>query len=128
MSLPEVITRRLVAGAVGAGVVAVALLSAAAGSAAADPAPRPPNCTAADVAGVAASVATALSAYLFTHPDVNGFYTGLQDQPKDQLRDNVQNYFGANPQEQSDLEGIRQPLTDIRQRCQWTPLLGQGAA
>jgi heme-binding protein len=125
MSLPEVITRRSLAGVMGAGVVAGALLSAAAGSAAADPAPRPPNCTAADVAGVAASVATALSAYLFTHPDVNGFYTGLQDQPKDQLRDNVQNYFGANPQEQSDLEGIRQPLTDIRQRCQWTPLLGQ---
>jgi hemophore-related protein len=37
----------------------------------------------------------------------------------------VQNYFNANPQEQADLEGIRQPLTDIRQRCQWTPLLGQ---
>jgi Haemophore, haem-binding len=40
----------------------------------------------------------------------------------------VQNYFGANPQEEAELEGIRQPLTDIRERCQWTPLLGQGAA
>jgi hemophore-related protein len=57
---------------------------------------------------------------------VNGFYTGLQDQPKDQIQDDVQNYFTANPQEQADLEGIRQPMTDVRQRCQWTPLLGQG--
>ena len=76
----------------------------------------------------AAGVATALSTYLFTHPDVNGFYTGLQDQPKDQIGGQVQNYFSTNPQEEADLEGIRQPLTDIRERCQWTPLLGQGAA
>jgi heme-binding protein len=130
MSLSEFIKRRVVLGAVGAGVLAGTVLSAlsgTAGIAAADPPARPPNCSAADVAGVAAGVATALSTYLFTHPDVNGFYTGLQDRPKDQLRDDVQNYFNANPQEEADLEGIRQPLTDVRERCQWTPLLGQGA-
>jgi heme-binding protein len=126
MSLSEILPRRVVVGAIGAGAVTGTLLCATAGTAAADPPPRPPNCTAADVAGVAAGVATSLSTYLFTHPDVNGFYTDLQDQPKDQIRDDVQNYFNANPQEQADLEGIRQPLTDIRQRCQWTPLVGQG--
>jgi heme-binding protein len=47
---------------------------------------RPPA-PAADVAGVAA----ALSTYLATHPDLNEFYTGLQDRPKDQIRTNVQN-------------------------------------
>lgn len=118
------IPRRLLAGAIGAG----ALLCATAGTAAADPASRPPNCTAADVAGVAAGVATSLSAYLFTHPDLNGFYTGLQDRPKDQIRDAVQQYFDANPQEQADLENIRQPMVDIRERCQWTPLIGQAGA
>ncbi len=128
MSLSGFIQRRVLFGAIGVGVVAGTMLCGTAGQATADPAPRPPNCSAADVAGVAAGVATTLSAYLFTHPDVNGFYTGLQDQPKDQLRDDVQNYFNANPQEQADLEGIRQPLIDIRERCQWTPLLGQGAA
>jgi heme-binding protein len=117
--------RRVVTGAIGAAAIAGTLLSA--GTAAADPPPRPPNCTAADVAGVAAGVAASLSTYLLTHPDVNGFYTGLQDQPKDQLRDDVQNYFSANPQEEADLEGIRQPLVEIRERCHWTPLAGQGA-
>ena len=125
MLLSSPISRRVVVGALGAGAITGTLLSATAGTAAADP-PRPPDCTAADVAGVAAGVATALSNYLFTHPDVNGFYTGLQDRPKDQIQNDVQNYFNANPQEQADLEGIRQPMTDIRQRCQWTPLLGQG--
>ena len=128
MFLSEIIPRRGVVGAIAASAVTGTLLGVTAGTAAADPPPRPPNCTAADVAGVAASVATALSAYLFTHPDVNGFYTDLQDRPKDQLRDDVQNYFNANPQEQADLEGIRQPLSDVRQRCQWTPLLGHGDA
>ncbi|KKC06622.1 hypothetical protein AWC17_05510 [Mycobacterium nebraskense] len=112
----------------GAGAVTGTLLCATAATAAADPPPRPANCTAADVAGVAAGVAAALSTYLFTHPDLNGFYTDLQDRPKDQIRDDVQQYFNANPQEQADLENIRQPLADIRQRCQWTPLVGQAGA
>ncbi len=128
MFLADLIPRRLLVGAIGAGAVTGTLLCATAATAAADPPPRPPNCTAADVAGVAAGVATALSAYLYTHPDLNGFYTDLQDRPKDQLRDEVQQYFNANPQEQADLENIRQPMVDVRQRCQWTPLLGQGGA
>ena len=128
MSPSQFNSHRSVIGLVGAGVIAGTLLSGTAGEAAADPTPRPPNCSAADVAGVAAGVATALTTYLFTHPDVNGFYTGLQDQPKDQIGGQVQNYFSNNPQEEAELEGIRQPLTDIRERCHWTPLLGQGAA
>jgi hemophore-related protein len=120
--------RQVLVCAVGAAALAGTLSCAIVGTAAADPPPRPPNCTAADVAAVATGVGAALTTYLFTHPDVNGFYTDLQDQPKDQLRDDVQNYFNANPQEQADLEGIRQPMTDIRQRCQWTPLLGQNGS
>ncbi|OBG95622.1 hypothetical protein A5697_24045 [Mycobacterium sp. E3251] len=128
MFFAHLIPRRLLVGAVGTGAVTGTLLCATAATAAADPPPRPPNCTAADVAGVAAGVAAALSSYLFTHPDLNGFYTDLQDRPKDQIRDDVQQYFGANPEEQADLENIRQPMVDVRQRCQWTPLLGQGGA
>ena len=128
MPLSEFISHRAVVGALGAGVIAGTLVSSGAGVAMADPTPRPPNCSAADVAGVAAGVANSLTTYLFTHPDVNAFYTGLQDQPKDQIGAQVQNYFTNNPQEEAELEGIRQPLTDIRERCNWTPLLGQGTA
>lgn len=128
MFVSKIIARRVVVGAIGAGAVTGTLLCASAATAAADAPPRPADCTAANVASVAAGVATALSTYLFTHPDVNNFYTGLQDQPKDQIQGAVQNYFDANPQEQADLEGIRQPMVDIRQRCQWTPLLGQPGA
>ena len=128
MFLSDLIPRRVVVGAIGAGAVTGTLLCATAGTAAADPPPRPPNCTAADVAGVAAGVGGGALDLPVHSPGLNGFYTDLQDRPKDQIRDDVQNYFNANPQEQADLENIRQPMTDIRQRCQWTPLLGQGGA
>jgi hemophore-related protein len=125
--LAAFIARRSIVGALGVSAAAGTWLCAV-GIAAADPPPRPPNCTAADVAGVAAGVAAATSAYLFTHPEANGFFTDLQGKPRDQMRDEVQNYVDANPQVQADLERIRQPLTDIRQRCTWTPLLGPDGA
>jgi hemophore-related protein len=111
---------RVVAGAIAAGAVSGAMLFGAAGSATADPeaAPAPPNCTAADLAGVAAGVAAATSAYLFAHPDVNDYFTSLKGQPREDIRDQLQQYMDANPQAHADLEGIRQPLTDFKARCQ----------
>ena len=122
--------RRAVAGAVGTGAVAGAMLFGAVPSALADPpappappspAPAPPNCTAADLAGVSAGVSASTSAYLFTHPDVNAFFTGLKGQPKSAIKDNVQNYLNANPEVRSDLQGIRQPLIDLKNRCGGSP-------
>jgi hemophore-related protein len=77
----------------------------------------PPNCTAADLAGVAAGVSAATSAYLFIHPDVNDFFTGLEGTPRDTLRSSVQTYLDANPSVRADLAGIRQPLVDLKARC-----------
>jgi hypothetical protein len=42
---------------------------------------------------------------LFTHPDVNAYFTTLKDQPKDQIRNQVQTYLDNNPQTKSDLAG-----------------------
>lgn len=116
---------RAVAGVVAAGAVSAAMLFATAGPAAAegpmdDPAPAPsaqPNCTAADLAQVSAGVAAATSAYLFTHPDVNDYFTSLKGQPRSEMRDQLKQYMDANPQTHADLEGLRQPLTDFQNRC-----------
>jgi heme-binding protein len=110
--------RRAVAGTVGAGAIAGAMLFGALPSAMAD---APPNCTAADLAGVASGVSAATSAYLFTHPDVNWFFTSLEGQPRDQIRDDVRTYLDANPQVKADLTGIRQPLVDLKNRCGTAP-------
>ncbi|MGV0810847.1 heme-binding protein [Mycolicibacterium boenickei] len=110
--------RRVVAGVAGAGAVAGAMLFGAIPSALADdPAPNPPNCTAADLAGVASGVSASTSAYLFTHPDANNFFTSLEGLPREEVRTKVHDYLEANPQTKAELTGIRQPLVDLKNRC-----------
>ena len=114
--------RRAVAGAVGTGAIAGAMLFGALPSAMADdPANNPPNCSAADLAGVSSGVSASTSAYLFTHPDVNWFFTSLEGLPRDQVRTEVKDYLDQNPQTKADLTGIRQPLVDLKNRCGNTP-------
>lgn len=118
MLLDARLARRAVVGAIGMGAVAGAILVGTAPSALADP---PPNCTAADLAGVSAGVSAATSAYLFTHPDVNAFFTGLEGAPRDAIRSEVQKYLDYNPSVKADLQGIRQPLVDLKNRCGGSP-------
>jgi hemophore-related protein len=110
--------RRVAAAAIGAGAVWLSVAGPAglvlAGPAAADP---PPACTTADMTGIMSGVSAAMSSYLFTHPDVNAFFTGLQGLPKDQVKTQTQQYLNANPQIRAELDGIRQPSTDFRNRC-----------
>lgn len=98
---------------IGAGVIVGATLVGTAPTAAADP----PNCTAADLAGVMSGVSAATSTYLFTHPDVNDFFTGLKGKSRDQMRSDLQTYLTANPQVRDELKAVRQPATDFRDRC-----------
>lgn len=91
-----------------------AVLFGSAGLAQADP---PPGCTSADMTGVMSGVSAAMASYLFTHPDVNTFFTGLQGQPKQAVRDQTEAYLNANPTVRADLEAIRQPSRDFRTRC-----------
>jgi hemophore-related protein len=98
---------------VSAGVIAGALLVGTSATAAADP----PNCTAADLAGVMSGVSAGTSTYLFTHPDVNAFFTSLKGKSKDEIRTDVEAYMQANPQVSDELKAVRQAAPDFRDRC-----------
>ncbi len=100
--------------------------TAAAGADPAGEPERPPNCTAADLAGIASGVAASASAYLFTHPEVNDFYTGLHGRSREEMPTAVREFFDAHPQEHAELRGIRQPLTDFRARCGYTGIEQSG--
>ncbi len=115
MMLTVLAPRTVVAGFIGAAAVAGSMLFGAVPAALAGDAP--PNCTAADLAGVRAGVDASTSAYLFTHPDVNDFFSSLRGLSKDQAHAKVKQYLAANPQTKAELQGIRQPLKDIRDRC-----------
>jgi hemophore-related protein len=118
--------RHAVAGVIGTGAVVAAMLFTGAPFAFAQPTPTPappapPGCSAADLAQASAGVASATADYLFSHPDVNDFFTSLHGQPYEEMHTNIQNYMDANPQVHSDLTAIRQPVTDLRARCEPPP-------
>ena len=117
-------------GAIGTSAMAGAMLFGGASLAFADPTPEPPppapaapapGCTAADLAQASGTVGTAMAGYLFSHPDVNNFFTGLRGRPNEEIRGDVKNYMDANPQVESEINGIRQPLTDLSDRCDYHP-------
>jgi hemophore-related protein len=99
---------------VAVGAVGCAVLLGGEAVATADP---PANCTAADLARISSGVSATTADYLFTHPDVNTFFTGLKGQGPEVLRVNVENYLQANPQTRDDLQSIRQPVADFEARC-----------
>ena len=110
--------RRAITGAIATGTLAGAMLFGAAATATADPPPPvPPPCTAAELARVMSGVTFDTSNYLTLHPNVNDFFTSLKGQPRDQIRDQVQRYLDANPAVRDELQAIRQPSVDFRQRC-----------
>jgi len=119
-----VVVARTVKGAaaavIGMGALAGATLFSAVPAALADP---PPNCTAADIAGVSSGVSASMSTYLFTHPDVNAFFTGLKGKSRDDMRTEITNYMDANPQVRDEITAVRQPASDFRDRCN-APLPG----
>ena len=49
---------------------------------------------------------------------MNAFFTSLKGRNRTDIRDDVRNYLNANPQVKNDLDVIRQPLIDLRNRCQ----------
>jgi hemophore-related protein len=109
--------RRAIAAAIGTGAMAGAMLFGAAVAMADPPPPIPPPCSAAELARVMSGVTFDTSNYLTTHPDVDNFFTSLKGQPRDQVGNQVQTYLDANPVVNTDLQAIRQPSVDFRQRC-----------
>lgn len=102
--------RRTVAAVVGSG----ALLLGLAAPAVAYPGP---GCSAGDIAAVEGQVATAMAAYLFTHPDVNNLFTSVDGLNRDDAQSQVQGYLAANPQVNAEIDAIRGPAYALRDRC-----------
>lgn len=120
--------RHAATGLIGSGVMAGVLLFGGAASVSAQPLPppppAPPGCSAADLAQASGTVGTAMGVYLFSHPDVNNFFTSLRGLPNEEVRGRVQTYMDANPQVETEITGIRQPVTDLRNRCDAPAPLG----
>lgn len=102
---------------IGTGLIASAALLGSAAFATATAAADEPNCTAGDLTAVLSGVNAGMSAYLFTHPDVNAFFTSLKGMSRDEMRGAVSDYMQANPGVQAEIQAVRQPAADFRDRC-----------
>jgi hemophore-related protein len=99
---------------IGAGLIAGVALVGSAATAFAD---DPPSCTAGDLTQVLSGVNAGMSVYLFTHPDVNAFFTGLKGMSREDMRAAVSDYLQANPVVRDQIQEVRQPAADFRARC-----------
>ncbi|PRC42283.1 hemophore-related protein [Mycobacterium sp. ITM-2017-0098] len=100
-----------------AAIACAVLLGTAAPAAAQPPPPPPPNCSSADLSGVMTGVMAATTTYLYTHPPVNDFFSTLKGKSPDDRKAALEAFMAANPQVQAELQGIRQPMKDFRNRC-----------
>ncbi|MDY6996199.1 MAG: heme-binding protein [Actinomycetota bacterium] len=96
---------------------AVAIAGAALLGSTATAAAEPPNCTLADMSGILSGVSASMSAYLFTHPEVNASMSSMKEMSGEERSAWMQDYMSDNPQVQAELQAIRQPMTDFRNRC-----------
>jgi hemophore-related protein len=113
MSMPTVMVRRTVFGALASCAVGAAVVGAP--SAGAAPAP----CTASAFANTASSVLGAAGQYLDAHPDANQALTDAGSQGP-QAEASLRSYFTSHPQQFLDLKGIARPLSDQKNQCNTT--------
>lgn len=93
---------------IGAGAALVGLAGTAAAA---------PGCTVADMTNVETGVAAGMTAYLWTHPEVNDFLTSVQGLDPDDAFTQTKDYLTANPDIKAQMDAIQAPADDLRARC-----------
>ncbi|CAJ1509967.1 MULTISPECIES: heme-binding protein [Mycobacteriaceae] len=109
-------TSGLALGAAAAGILgAVAASALTTSTPAADAAPA--SCTAAGLSSTASGVLGQAGVFLHDHPEANDVLTNAATMPADQAKSSVQGYFIGHLDQLSTLQGIAQPLTDLKNQC-----------
>lgn len=110
-------TSRLALGAAAVGVLGVVAATMVSGTTSpeADAAPAP--CTAAGLSSTASGVLSQAGVFLSEHPEANDVLTNAATMPADQAKSSVQGYFVGHLDQLSTLQGIAQPLTDLKNQC-----------
>ncbi|TXI49340.1 heme-binding protein [Mycolicibacter arupensis] len=109
-------TSRLALGAATVGILGAVAAAATAGlTSPADAAPD--SCSAAGLASTASGVLSQAGGFLHDHPETDQVLTSAASMPPDQAKSTVQGYFIGHLDQLSTLQGIAQPLTDLKNQC-----------
>jgi hemophore-related protein len=104
------------AGGLLGGVASAAMLMPSANAEPAMPT-TPDTCTFSGAANTSSAVSAKMSTYLAAHPDTNQALTQIAKQPMDEAQVAYRAYFADNPQIQTELKAINQPVADLVSQC-----------
>ena len=104
------------AGGLLGGVASAAMLMPSANAEPAMPT-TPDTCTFSSAANTSSAVSGKMSTYLAAHPDTNQALTQIAKQPMDEAQVAYRAYFAGNPQVQTELKAINQPVADLVSQC-----------
>jgi hemophore-related protein len=77
----------------------------------------PEECTASGIANTVSAVSASTSSYLASHPATNQELTNIAKLPSAQAQVSYRTYFDNNPQVDTDLKAIQQPVVDLSTQC-----------
>lgn len=75
------------------------------------------TCTFSSAANTSSTVSAEMSTYLAAHPETNEDLTEIAKQPMDEAQVAYRAYFADNPQVESELKAINQPVADLVSQC-----------
>ncbi|GAT11395.1 hemophore-related protein [Mycolicibacterium novocastrense] len=120
MNLSATTVRRGLYGMFAGGLLAFGSAAIVAPVANAQPAPAPTQdntCSVSAIANTSSTVSASTSTYLASNPEANEALTEIATKPQDQATQDFRAYFAQNPQVESELKAINQPVTEISSQC-----------
>jgi heme-binding protein len=75
------------------------------------------NCSVSAIANTSSTVSASTSTYLASNPEANEALTEIATQPQEQATEAFRAYFAENPQVETELQTINQPVVDLASKC-----------
>ena len=120
MKMSETTVRRGLYGMFAGGLLAFGSAAIIAPVANAEPAPDTADtdsCSVSAIANTSSTVSASTSTYLQSNPEANDALTEIAAQPQEQATEAFRTYFAENPQVETELQTINQPVVDLASQC-----------
>ena len=118
MKMSEKTVRRGLYGMFAGGLLAFGSAAIIAPVANAEPQPaNTDNCTVSGIANTSSTVSASTSTYLASKPEANEALSEIATKPQVEAQAAYQLYFAENPQIESELQAINQPVVDLANQC-----------
>jgi heme-binding protein len=118
MKMSETTVRRGLYGMFAGGLLAFGSATIIAPVANAEPQPaNTDNCTVSGIANTSSTVSASTSTYLASKPEANEALSEIATKPQVEAQAAYQLYFAENPQIESELQAINQPVVDLANQC-----------